>query len=39
LAAWMHPGGASTFNGHLAASLLYLHNVVYGAPSTALGVA
>jgi peptidoglycan/LPS O-acetylase OafA/YrhL len=39
LAAWIYPGKASGFNGHLAASLLYLHNLVYGAPSTALGVA
>jgi len=30
---------ALPFNGHLLASLFYVHNLVYSAPSTALGVA
>jgi peptidoglycan/LPS O-acetylase OafA/YrhL len=39
LASWIHPGTASAIPPHLAASLVYLHNLVYGGQSTVLGVA
>jgi peptidoglycan/LPS O-acetylase OafA/YrhL len=32
-------GSVSDLGPHLAASLFYLHNLIYGAPSTVLGVA
>ncbi|MGC1372301.1 MAG: acyltransferase [Candidatus Sulfotelmatobacter sp.] len=38
LAYWTHPALAP-LKSHVAASLFYLHNCIYGAPSTALGVA
>lgn len=34
----VHPAGAP-LGSHVAASLFYLHNLIYGSPSTALGVA
>ena len=39
LGSLVHKGTASALYSHLAASLFYLHNVVYAAPSTVLGVA
>ena len=39
LGAWVGAGSGFVFNPHLAASLFYLHNIIYGAPSTVLGVA
>jgi peptidoglycan/LPS O-acetylase OafA/YrhL len=38
LTAWLRPAALPS-KAHLAASLFYLHNLIYGAPSTALGVA
>jgi peptidoglycan/LPS O-acetylase OafA/YrhL len=35
----IHPGAAPRFGAHFIASLFYLHNLIYAAPSTALGVA
>ena len=35
----VHHNTVSMFYGHLAASLGYVHNLIYGAPSTVLGVA
>jgi peptidoglycan/LPS O-acetylase OafA/YrhL len=39
LGALMYRATALPLNGHLLASLFYLHNLIYGAQSTALGVA
>lgn len=39
LGIWIHPVPVSAILPHLAASLAYLHNVVYGDQSTVLGVA
>ncbi len=39
LAVWIHPVPASAILPHLAASLGYLHNLIYGTQSTVLGVA
>jgi peptidoglycan/LPS O-acetylase OafA/YrhL len=39
LGIWIHPGPTSAVLPHLAASLAYLHNVIYGAQSTVIGVA
>jgi peptidoglycan/LPS O-acetylase OafA/YrhL len=39
LGVWLRPGSFSGSTGHLAASLFYAHNVVYGAPSSLLGIA
>jgi peptidoglycan/LPS O-acetylase OafA/YrhL len=39
LGIWIHPGAVSAILPHLAASLVYLHNVIYGTPSTVIGVA
>ena len=39
LGIWIHPGTASALVPHLAASLVYLHNLIYGGQSTVLGVA
>jgi peptidoglycan/LPS O-acetylase OafA/YrhL len=39
LGLWVHPVPASAIIPHLAASLAYLHNVIYGTQSTVLGVA
>ena len=39
LGALAHKGTASAVYSHLAASLFYLHNLIYAAPSTVLGVA
>lgn len=35
---WVRPANAP-LGSHVAASLFYLHNLIYGAPSTAMGVA
>jgi peptidoglycan/LPS O-acetylase OafA/YrhL len=37
--AWLRPASLSGIRGHLAASLFYVHNLAYGAPSSLLGVA
>jgi peptidoglycan/LPS O-acetylase OafA/YrhL len=39
LSIWIHRGAASAILPHLAASLAYLHNVIYGTQSTVIGVA
>ncbi len=39
LGVWIHPVPASAIVPHLAASLMYLHNLIYGGQSTVLGVA
>ena len=39
LGLWVHPASASAIIPHLAASLAYLHNLIYGDQSTVLGVA
>ena len=39
LGIWIHPGAVSAILPHLAASLVYLHNLIYGGQSTVLGVA
>jgi peptidoglycan/LPS O-acetylase OafA/YrhL len=39
LNAWVHPGSSASGYGHLAASLFYSHNLVYGTASTVIGVA
>ena len=39
LGLWIHPAPASAIIPHLAASLAYLHNLIYGDQSTVLGVA
>ena len=39
LGLWIHPAPASAIIPHLAASLAYLHNLIYGTQSTVLGVA
>lgn len=39
LAVWIHPAPASAILPHLAASLAYLHNLIYGTQSTVIGVA
>lgn len=39
LGMWVHRGTASTLYPHLAASLVYLHNLIYGTQSTVIGVA
>lgn len=39
LGIWIHPVPASAILPHLAASLAYLHNLIYGGQSTVLGVA
>ncbi len=36
---WFSTGSAPDLGPHLAASLFYLHNLIYGRPSTVLGVA
>jgi peptidoglycan/LPS O-acetylase OafA/YrhL len=39
LGVWIHPAPASAIVPHLAASLGYLHNVIYGTQSPVIGVA
>ena len=39
LAICTHPGSVTAILPHLASSLAYLHNVIYGAQSTVIGVA
>jgi peptidoglycan/LPS O-acetylase OafA/YrhL len=39
LSVWIHPAPASAIVPHLAASLAYLHNLIYRAQSPVLGVA
>ena len=39
LNAWVHPASSGNSYGHLIATLLYSHNLVYGTPSTVMGVA
>lgn len=39
LGVWIHPVPVSAILPHLAASLVYLHNLIYGTQSTVLGVA
>jgi peptidoglycan/LPS O-acetylase OafA/YrhL len=39
LAIWIHPSPASAVLPHFGASLLYLHNLIYGGQSTVIGVA
>lgn len=39
LGVWIHPVPVSAIVPHLAASLVYLHNLIYGTQSTVLGVA
>jgi peptidoglycan/LPS O-acetylase OafA/YrhL len=39
LGLWIHPAPAAAILPHLAASLAYLHNVIYGTQSTVIGVA
>jgi len=39
LGIWIHPAPASAILPHLVASLLYLHNLIYGGQSTVIGVA
>jgi peptidoglycan/LPS O-acetylase OafA/YrhL len=39
LGFWIHPVPVSAILPHLAASLVYLHNLIYGTQSTVLGVA
>jgi len=39
LGAWIHPGSLSGILPHLAASLGYLHNAIFGTHSLAIGVA
>ncbi len=39
LGTLLHAAALPQFYSHLAASLAYVHNLIYGAPSTALGVA
>jgi peptidoglycan/LPS O-acetylase OafA/YrhL len=39
LGIWIHPGAVAAILPHLAASLVYLHNLIYGGQSTVLGVA
>ena len=39
LGALLHAAALPQFYSHLAASLAYMHNLIYGAPSTVLGVA
>jgi peptidoglycan/LPS O-acetylase OafA/YrhL len=39
LAVWIQTASAAALLPHLAASLLYLHNVIYGTSSTVIGVA
>jgi len=39
LNAWVHPGSIGNSYGHLIATFLYSHNLVYGTPSTVMGVA
>ena len=39
LSIWIHRRAASAILPHLAASLAYLHNVIYGTQSTVIGVA
>lgn len=39
LSAVMHQGSQPAIYSHLAASLAYVHNLIYGAPSTVIGVA
>jgi len=39
LGMWVHRGAASTLYPHVTASLVYLHNLIYGTQSTVIGVA
>ena len=39
LTAWVHPHFTGHVTGHLAATLLYSHNLLYGSASTIIGVA
>lgn len=39
LNGWVHSGFTANSYGHLIATLLYSHNLVYGTPSTVMGVA